>query len=298
MVGVPAQGTFGQFHRLQGQGGQALLHHRLTSQQPEQFGALTSDIGQGIEQIEHAATFGEQRLAGVMMGANGCEHRRVGRQGPVMQLRVTTGQVQAVGLRQTGVMQRREERQLRAHGPQQVEVGAIGEGKGFVAGDRDAHALQQGLAHKLGRRGETHRRRQSRVATGAQGGCSCIQACFEVVQFTGLDQAQVAARQFDAGFSRQPAVPAQPFGQAAFEQLSVAQGTDAVGQHPGKRQVRLIARQAQGQGTEGLGHGRAIDHRQHRHTKMTSKVGARWRAIEQPHDPFDQDQVGLSRRFP
>ena len=33
-------------------------------------------------------------------------------------------------------------------------------------------------------------------------------------------------------------------------------------------------RQAQGQGTEGLGHGCAVDHRQHRHAKVARQVGA------------------------
>ncbi|MNP21382.1 hypothetical protein D3C76_1139970 [compost metagenome] len=78
----------------------------------------------------------------------------------------------------------------------------------------------------------------------------------------------------------------------------MTQGADAIGQYPGKRQVRLITRQAQGQRAKSLGHGRAINDGKYRHAKMARQVGARWRAIEQPHDPFDQDQVGLSRRFP
>ncbi|MNH22075.1 hypothetical protein D3C79_819150 [compost metagenome] len=86
--------------------------------------------------------------------------------------------------------------------------------------------------------------------------------------------------------------------QAAFEQLGVTQGTDAVRQYPGKRQVRLITRQPQGQSTERLSHGGAVDHRQHRHIKMPGQIGTRRCTVEQPHDPFDQDQVGFARRFP
>ena len=78
----------------------------------------------------------------------------------------------------------------------------------------------------------------------------------------------------------------------------MAQGPHPVGQHAGERQVRLIARQAQGQGAESLGHGGAIDHPQHRHAEMPGQVGARWRAIEQPHNAFDEDQVGLASGLP
>ena len=78
----------------------------------------------------------------------------------------------------------------------------------------------------------------------------------------------------------------------------MAQRADAVGQHAGERQVRLIARQPQGQRAEGLGHGGAIDHTQHRHPKMPRQIGARRRTVEQSHDAFDQNQIGFSRGFP
>lgn len=51
VIGVTAQGTFRQLHRLQGQGRQALLHGRLAGQQAEQFGTLTGYVSQGIEQV-------------------------------------------------------------------------------------------------------------------------------------------------------------------------------------------------------------------------------------------------------
>jgi hypothetical protein len=78
----------------------------------------------------------------------------------------------------------------------------------------------------------------------------------------------------------------------------MAQSAYAVGQHAGKRQVRLIARQAQGQCAKGLGHGGTVDHTEHRHAEMPRQVGAGRCAIEQAHHAFDQDQVGLTRRFP
>ena len=125
-----------------------------------------------------------------------------------------------------------------------------------------------------------------------------VQAQVEVIQLTGLHQAQVAAGQLDPGFAGQRAIPAQALGEAAFEQLRMTQRTDAVGQHPGERQVRLVTRQAQGQGTEGLGHGGAVDNAQHRHAEMPRQVGAGRRAVEQAHYAFDQNKIGLAGGLP
>jgi hypothetical protein len=49
------------------------------------------------------------------------------------------------------------------------------------------------------------------------------------------------------------------------------------------------------QGAEGLGHGLGVDHRHHRNAEAAGDVGARRAAVEQPHHPFDEDQVGLWR---
>ena len=78
----------------------------------------------------------------------------------------------------------------------------------------------------------------------------------------------------------------------------MTQAAHPVGQHPGERQIRLITRQAQGQRAKGLGHGRTVDNRQHRHAEVTCQVGARRGAVEQPHHPFDEDQVGFTCRLP
>ncbi|KAF1060887.1 MAG: hypothetical protein GAK45_02392 [Pseudomonas citronellolis] len=215
-----------------------------------------------------------------------------------MQFGIAAGQIQAVDRRQVPVVQGREEHELRALIAQQVEVGAIEEGERLVAGYTDAHtgkACGRGVGVWFDK---GHRRRQGSIAAGAQGLGGSVQTCIQIVQLTGLDQAEVTAGQLDAALARQPAIPAQTFGQATFEQLRMAQAADPVGQHASEWQVRLVARQAQGQGPEGLGHGRAIDHRQHRHAEMPRQVSARRRTVEQPHDTFDEDQVGVGGSVP
>ncbi len=78
----------------------------------------------------------------------------------------------------------------------------------------------------------------------------------------------------------------------------MAQGADAVGQHASEWQVRLILRQAQRQGAKGLRHGGAVDHAEHRHTEVARQISAGWRAVEQAHHPFNQNQVGFGGGFP
>ncbi|MOA33332.1 hypothetical protein D3C78_1546190 [compost metagenome] len=124
------------------------------------------------------------------------------------------------------------------------------------------------------RLGKADWRRQRRIATGAQRFGGSVQAGVQVIQLAGLHQAQVAAGQFDAAFAGQAAIPAQALGQAAFEQLRMTQAAYPIGQHAGERQIGLVPRQAQGQGTEGLGHGGAVDHRQHRHAEVARQVSA------------------------
>ena len=232
------------------------------------------------------------------MGTDRLQHRGVLRQRLMMQLGVTTGQIEAIGIGQQLVMDRREEAQLGAHRPQQVEARAIGERESFITGHGNPYPGQQWLGLDQLGCGELHRRWQRYLATASQGFGGRIQAQVQVVQLAGLHQAQMAARQFDPGFPGQRAVPAQTFGQAAFKQLRMAHGPDAVGQDPGERQVRLVTRQPQRQGAKGLGHGGAVDHRQYRHAKVARQVGAGGGAVKQPHHALDQDQVRLPRGFP
>lgn len=296
--GVPAQGAFRQRGFLQGQGGQALLHHRAAGQQAQQLGGLAGSIGERLQQVEHAAALGEDRLAGLVVGADGGGHGRVAGQLRQVQLRVATGQVEAVHRRQLGVHQGREEHQLGTQALQQVEVARVEEGEGGVTGDADAHALEPGLQGFGCRRGEGHGGRQRHFGAGGQGVGGGVQAGVQVGQLLGLHQPQVAAGQLHLGAARQGAVPADPVRQAVADQVAVALAADAVAEDAGERQVRLVGGQAHGQGAEGLGHGGAVDHPQHRHAEVPRQVGGGRRAVEQPHDALDEDQVRLPRRFP
>ncbi len=298
MISVTVQRALGQLDGLQRQRRQTLLHDRFTGQQADQFGAHALDIGQGFEQIEHAAALGQNRLAGNMVSPDRSLHRAIGGQRNVVQLRVATGQVQAVGVGQLAIMDRREEAQLGAHVPQQVQARAIQKGKGLVARDGDAYAAQQRLDLNRVGRGKGHGWRQGHFTGAGQRRSRHVQTHVQIIELTGLDQPQMAAGQFEADFPGQCAVPAQAFGQAVLQQLRVAYRADAIGQHAGERQIRLIARQAQRQCAKRLRHGRAVDHTEYRHAKMPGQVGARWRAIEQAHDPLDQNQVRLISRFP
>jgi hypothetical protein len=147
-------------------------------------------------------------------------------------------------------------------------------------GDGDAHAFEQAFCgHELrGFEGDGGRQRD--FAGAGQGIGRRVEAHIEIVQFAGLHQTQMAARQFDAGFPGQRAIPAQAFGEAALQQLRVTYGADPVGQYAGKRQIRLIARQAQRQRAEGLGHGRAVDNAQHRHAETSGQVRAGRRTVD------------------
>ena len=86
--------------------------------------------------------------------------------------------------------------------------------------------------------------------------------------------------------------------QAVAQNLAMTHAAELVAQHPGKAEIRLEVRQSPGHCRKGLRHAGAIDHAQYRHAKLTGKVGRRGRTVEQPHNPFNQDQISLGRRFP
>lgn len=294
MEGMPAQPPFRQLDLLQGQGGQALLQARPARQQAEQFAALAVGVFQAVEQVEHAAALGQQRLAGGMVGSDRLGHGAIALQAPQVQFGVAARQVQAVHGGQRLVLQRREERQFGAEFAQQVEIGLVEEGERGIASHADAHAFQAALQRRRSGHLEGHRLRQVGLGAGPQGVGGGVQARIEIGQFLGLDQAQVAARQFEFGRARQAAEPAHAGRQAIAQDVAVALAADAVAEHSGKRQVRLEMRQAVGQRAEGLGHRRAVDHPQHRHAETPRQVCRRGVAIEQAHHPFDEDQVGLA----
>jgi hypothetical protein len=82
----------------------------------------------------------------------------------------------------------------------------------------------------------------------------------------------------------------------------MAGAAHAVGQHAAHRQAGPVLLQAQGQGAEGLGHGRGLDHRQHRQAEGLGQVGAAGPAVEQAHHALDQHDVmvlrGLGQQAP
>ncbi|MNF76667.1 hypothetical protein D3C84_587870 [compost metagenome] len=233
-----------------------------------------------------------------MVGADRLGHGAVGGKRLQVQLGVAARQVEAVHFRQLRVGQRREVHQLGTQAPQQVEVGLVKEGEGGVSRHAYAHAGQPVADFLRLGGGEAHRRRQRDFRAGGQGIGGGIQAGIQVCQFLGLDQAEVTARQLHFGTARQRAVPADPVRQAAADQVAVALAAHPVAEDTGKGQVRLVSGQAHGQGAEGLGHGGAIDHAQHRHAEAPSQIGGRGRTVEQAHHTLDEDQVGLPRRLP
>ena len=125
-----------------------------------------------------------------------------------------------------------------------------------------------------------------------------VETNIQVVQFAGLHQTQMTARQLDPGLAGQRAIPTQTLGEAAFKQLRMTQGTHAIGQHARKRQVRLITRKAQRQCAKRLRHRGAVDHAEHRYTEMPRQVSARRCAVKQSHHAFDQNQIGFAGGFP
>ena len=53
--------------------------------------------------------------------------------------------------------------------------------------------------------------------------------------------------------------------------------------------------QAPGQRAEGTGHGARINDREHRQAKALRQIGRAQLAIEEAHDPFHNDEVGIER---
>ena len=270
----------------------------VSRQQAEHGGAGALLIGQPVEQIEHAAAFGMNRLAGPMMATNRLGHGLVGLKLGQVQLRVAARQIEAIDFRQLAVAQGREEPELGPQFAQQIEIGLIEKGKGGVPRHTDTDALEQRLDDREFGRGKADRRRQAGIGAGSQGIGGGIQARIQISQLGSLYQAQVAAGQLDLGAARQGAIPANGWRQRITQDLAMAHAAHPVAQHPGERQVGLKSRQAMGQGAKGLGHARAIHHRQHRHTKAARQIRRRGRAVEQAHHPFDQNQIGLPRCLP
>ena len=120
-----------------------------------------------------------------------------------------------------------------------------------------------------------------------------IEARVEIGDFGGLQDAQVAFGQRGVVVAGQGAVPGDGGRQAIAQQRGVTFAADVVGEHAGKRQVRLPGGEAVGDGGESLRHGLGVDHGHDRNAEAPRDVGAGRIAVEQPHHPFDEDQVGV-----
>jgi hypothetical protein len=84
--------------------------------------------------------------------------------------------------------------------------------------------------------------------------------------------------------------------QALAQHLRMARTGHAIGQHAGKLQFGTIGQQALRQRADGLAHAARIDDGHHRDAQQLRQVGAAGFAIEEAHDAFDQQHVGLGGR--
>ncbi len=107
----------------------------------------------------------------------------------------------------------------------------------------------------------------------------------------------MALRQLHRLVAQQAAEIVQAGRQALGQHLAVTAGGDAVGEHAGKGKRGTVGGEAVGDGAEGLCHGAGIDDGQHRDAEQLGKVSAGGGAVEQPHHPFHQNQVGAFGRF-
>ena len=196
---------------------------------------------------------------------------------------------------------------------QGIEIGRVDEAERRIARYGDGASCKQSRHRRLRRRrGKIHRPtlqiRPIHLPQGRHRQCigRGVQPSQRIRQFVCRHQAQVALGQQGCGLSRRHRIGqgharqgAQPVGrltQPALQHLGMALTRHAVGQNACPGQVRLVMPQAIRQRAKGAGHGRRIDNRQHRHAKVPRQIGRAGFAIEQAHDTFDENQVGVLRR--
>jgi hypothetical protein len=107
----------------------------------------------------------------------------------------------------------------------------------------------------------------------------------------------VAFRHGCFGIARQRAVPGDIGRQALFQQFGVVRAADAIGERRVQRGAGPVVLQTEGNGAKAVGHRRTVDHGEDRQAELARQVGGRGRAVVQPHDTFNEDQVGITRRF-
>ena len=265
-------------------------------------------VRQGFQQVEHTAAFSEDGFVRGMMGADRGQHGGVGGEWPQVKFGIAPGEIEGVRWWQLRVGEGREEGQLGAQVREQFQVGAVEKSEGGIAGHGNAYPREGlGLRGMGANRRRTQRlRSESRVETDhrrqgwvrqPQGRCGLVQARLQVSNLRRLHQPQVAGGQGDISVAGQPAQTGQIRREALRQQLIVPLAGGTIGEGAGEGQARAVAGQAQRQGAEGLGHVGAIDHRQDGDAEQARQVGAGTVAIEQPHDPFDEDEIGLPRRL-
>ena len=82
---------------------------------------------------------------------------------------------------------------------------------------------------------------------------------------------------------------------APAQHFRVVVAADAIGEGAVERQLRPVVLEAVGDGAEGAGHGRGVDHGHHRQLEADGESARGRLAVEQTHDAFDEDEVGLAR---
>ena len=90
-----------------------------------------------LEERQHAAAFGPDRVVGLNMRAQRLGQATTGRELLGMQFRIAPGQPDSITGRQGIVGQRREEGQRRPQSLQNLQIGRVDEGKGGIAGNGD-----------------------------------------------------------------------------------------------------------------------------------------------------------------
>jgi hypothetical protein len=185
------------------------------------------------------------------------------------------------------------------------QIGRVDEAVGGITGDGDALAGEQGRNGRWWCIFKNYWFWQvdpgaSRCFYGRSTLTQCIgqavEAAFQIVDFRRLQQAEVAFWQGGVRVARQGTEPAHTGRQAVTGHRGVAFAADPIGQHAGKGQAGAIGGEAVGDGAESLGHRPGIDHCHHRNVEATGDIGSRRRTVEQPHDAFEQNQVGIFGR--
>ena len=115
-------------------------------------------------------------------------------------------------------------------------------------------------------------------------------------------QAQVAFRHGGLRVPGQVAVPGHvAFIHGVAAELGVIIAAHPVGQHGGDRGAAIplfpVVLETKGHGAEGAGHGRGIQHQQHRQAEQLGQGGGGRFAVVEAHHPFHQDQVVLRCRL-